>query len=302
VSHSLPPAIYSSFAALFAIWAISPAVFWAYFALVTILAVGLPVIIVSDFPRTRGFDRVVPFGRLFYAIPLAVFGTEHFTSSKDIAAIVPSWMPAPVFWTLFVGVCLCAAALSLASKVQAPLAAALAGLMLFLFVLMMHIPNLRLEPKDRILWAVALRDLSFSGGALAFAAGRIPRLKRLLPIGVYFVALPTLFFAVEQILHPDHVPAIPLEKVTAAWVPGHIFWSYLTGVVFLATGIAILAKFKARMAATCLGVMTFVAVLFVYVPTWVVNPTDIPNELNFVVDTLMFGGAALLLADALPQS
>jgi hypothetical protein len=41
-------------------------------------------------------------------------------------------------------------------------------------------------------------------------------------------------------------------------------------------------------------------VLFVYLPIMASNLSDIGNGLNYVVDTLAFGGTALLLANALP--
>jgi hypothetical protein len=41
---------------------------------------------------------------MFFAVPLAVFGAEHFASAKSIMLLVPSWIPGPLFWTYFVGV------------------------------------------------------------------------------------------------------------------------------------------------------------------------------------------------------
>jgi hypothetical protein len=46
-----------------------------------------------------------------------------------------------------------------------------------------------------------------------------------------------------------------------------------------------------------LGVMILLLVLFVYFPVLVASPTDIVS-LNYFVDTLLFSGAALVLADA----
>lgn len=280
-------------------------VFWPYCAAAVVTIVGLPLAIQSQKPPARGMDKLVPFGRLFFALPLAVFGVEHFTAAKIIASIVPSWIPGHLFWVYLVGVALIAAALSIASGRASHWAATLVGVMLFLFVLLIHIPNVAANLKDRFLWAVALRDLAFSGGALAYGGARAGesrggRQDWMVTVGRYFIALPALFFGVEQILHPEYVPGIPLNKVTAAWVPGRLFWSYLTGTVLLAAAIGLAAKIKERLAAASLGLMILLVVLFVYLPTLVVRPTDIGNELNFVVDTLMFSGAAFLLAHALP--
>ena len=293
-------------AAALAVLGMPGGVFWPYFAGAVILAVGLPLVLKNEVPPARGLDKLIPFGRLFYALPMAVFGAEHFTSAKIIASIVPSWFPAHLFWVYFVGTALFAAALSLATKRVAPLAATLAGIMFFLFVVLIHIPHVAAHPHDRFFWALALRDTAFSGGALAYAGAhtgevRTRGLPWMITVGRFFIALPAVFFGVEQILHPTFIPGIPLNKVTLAWVPGRLFWAYLTGSVLLVAGVSLVLKQRARLAAACVGIVIFLVVAFVYLPTLFAHPSDIGNELNYVVDTLMFSGAALLLADALPR-
>jgi uncharacterized membrane protein len=116
-----------------------------------------------------------------------------------------------------------------------------------------------------------------------------------------FVALPAIFFSVEHFLHADFVPGVPLGKIVPAWIPLRLFWAYLMGAVLLAAGVCLLVNKKARLAASYLGVMIFLVVLFVYLPMLAAIPGDIGNGLNYFADTLMFSGAAFLLADALPK-
>lgn len=292
----------AALAALF----IPGAVFWAYFAGTTLLGIGIVTVIKNDLPQAHGLDKALPFGRLFLAIPMAVFGTEHFSFPEEMVRMVPSWIPAHRFWVYLVGTSLIAAALSIVIKKYAQLAATLLGIMLLSFVFFIHIPNLVAEPRNRILWAVALRDLSFSGGALALAGRQMKPhsaagVPWLVTLARFFVGVPALLFGVEHFLHPDHVPGVPLELVTPAWIPARLFWAYLGGVVLVITGTLIVANQRARLAATCLGIMIFLLVLFVYLPITAASPTDIDNGLNYFVDTLVFSGAALVLADALPK-
>jgi hypothetical protein len=42
-------------------------------------------------------------GCVFIAVPLAVFAPEHFRDPGFIQNMVPSWMPAHLFWACFVG-------------------------------------------------------------------------------------------------------------------------------------------------------------------------------------------------------
>ncbi len=294
-------------AVLWAPFGIPSGVFWPYFAGACVLLIGLcTTFLGNDWPKAKGLDKFILFGTLFYAVPIAVFGPEHYTATMGIAGLIPKWIPWHVFWTYLVGTSLIAAGLSLVTKIQARLAAALLGLMFFLFVVLMHIPNWAQNPRDRIALAITCRDLSFSGGALALAgsltAGWWERGTHILAtIGRYFMAIPVLVFAVEQFLHPDYVPAVPLERPTPTWIPGHIFWCYLCAAVYVVVGIALLLGIRARWAATWLGVMVFVVVLFVYVPIWLATPGSIDDGLNYIADTLMLSGAALFLAGAIPK-
>jgi uncharacterized membrane protein len=280
-------------------------VFWPYFSAVVLFAIGV-VIIIKDkelAPR-RGLEKILPFGRLFFAMPMGVFGTEHLVDTAEIAALVPSWMPAHVFWTYLVGVALIAAALSITVKKYSKLAAILLGSMLLLFVILMHIPNIVETHGARLFWAIALRDTAFSGGAFALAGSvskRAPsdRTPVLVTLSRFFVGIPAMVFGVEDILHPEIAPGVPLDKITPAWIPGHLFWAYFSGAVLLVCGACFVVNKKARVAATYLGITILLVVLLIYFPIWFSSLSNIGDGFNFVADTLVLSGAALLLAGAL---
>lgn len=286
---------------------IPPKFFWPYFAGAVILIVGLAVTVRSGALKAPGLNRAIGFGPLFLAIPMAVFGADHFIAPKVVASIVPSWIPYHWFWVYFVGVALFAAALSISTRQHSALAASLLSAMLFSFVLLIHVPNLVKNPHSRILFAVLLRDLSFSGGALACALGQAGeaanrRFNWITTLVRYVIGIPTVVFGVEHFLFPQHVPVIPLELMVPAWIPGHEFLAYLTGVVLIACGLSIIFNWKARQAAAWLGIAVFVVILLVYLPILVANWSDIGNGWNYFVDTLAFSGAALLLAALLPAA
>ena len=296
---------HASLAAALAGFGLPGGIFWLYFSGSILLVVGLVKILKDELPQTHGLDKIMPFGRLFLAIPLAVFGTEHFTNTADVAKGVPRWFPAHAFWVYLVGIALIAAALSITVQIQSPLAATLLGAMFFSFVLLMHIPGIIAHASNRFFWAVGLRDTAFSGGALAYAGshgrgGRTRGVPGLVTVGRFFVAIPAVFFGVEHFLHPEFAPGVPLKKIIPVWVPGRLPWAYLAGTVLVAAGVALIVNKKARMAATCLGMMILLLVLFVYLPILVASPTDIVS-LNYFFDTLLFSGAALVLGDALPK-
>lgn len=280
-------------------------VLWPNVAAVVFLAIGL-LIIVPEVRQARGLDKILPFGRLFFAMPMAVFGADHFVFAQSIKTMVPSWIPLHLFWVYLVGVALIAAALSIIVKRCSKLAATLLGIMLFIFVILISVPAIFANPGDRFGWALGLRDLSFSGGAFAFAGGQMKARRGngvppLVTLGRFFIGIAALFFGVEHFLHPYYVPGIPLDRLTPAWIPGRLFWSYAGGAVILAAGACIVANKKARLAAIYLGIIILLQVLFVYGPILAANLSSIADGLNYFADTLVFSGAALILADALPR-
>jgi uncharacterized membrane protein YphA (DoxX/SURF4 family) len=281
-------------------------VIWSSFAGGVVLAIGLVAVFLrGDWQTARGFDKLILFGPLFYAAPLACFGTEHFTLTKVIASLIPGWIPWHQFWAYFVGACFIAAALSLVTRIRARLSASLLALTFFLFVVLMDAPGWVHHPRNRFFLTFALRELSFSGGPLALAASLSEQWRErgthiLATIARYFVAIPVLFFSFEQFMHGNHVPGVPLERVTPEWIYGHALWTYLAAVVYAVAGTMLVIGKKTRAAATWLGLTVLFVVLVVYVPIEVVERASL-DSLNYLADTLMFSGAVLLLAGAVPS-
>ena len=294
-------------AAVMAFIAIPREVIWSYSVGGVVLAIGLIVLFRGAWREARGFDRLILFGPLFYAAPIAAFGTEHFTLTDAIASIVPAWIPWHHFWTYFVGACFIAAALSLVTGIQTRLAASLLALTFFLFVVLMDAPAWIQNPKDRIALALTLRELSFCAGPLALAAslmgeGHQRRAHIFATMARYFIAVTVLFYSFEQFMHPDHVAGVPLERLTPDYIFGHSLWTYAAAVAYAVGGTLLLIGKKTRAAARGLGLAVLFVELAVYVPIGVVDRASLDNGLNYVGDTLMFCGTVLLLAGAMPRA
>jgi uncharacterized membrane protein len=275
-------------------------IFWPCFTGLTILVIGL-FSARKELSAARGMDKLLVLGPVFFAAPLALFGAEHLAGAEFIKTVVPPWMPGRLFWVYFVGCALIVAAFSIVLSKRVRLSATLLGAMFFLFVLMIHIPNVVAHPENRFLWAVALRDLSFAGGALALAATQGS--KPLIGIARFCVAVPLIFFSVEYFLHPEFVPGVPLQKLTPDWVPLRAALGYITGAALLVAGTLTLVKKHARMAAATLGLLIALEVLVLYMPILVLARGDaaLTEGQNYVADTLLFGGAILLLAAAMSK-
>lgn len=273
----------------------SPQVLGPYIALVVFLMAALAAV-TREFWAAQGLDKAYHLARVSVAIPLAVFGAEHLTSAQAIMRAVPAWMPGKLFWTYFVGVALFAAALSLIFRVGIRLSASLLGIMFFCFVAMIDIPGALSAPHNRFAWTLAARELAFSAGAILLAvtsAGRErrPGEDRMATGALYLVALVSVFYGVEQLLHPECVPVVPLVKLTPPWIPFGRFWTVVTGILMTIGGGAMMVKSVSRQAAAALGAWVVLLVLSFYLAIMIAQH-DIEG-INYFADTLMFGGVLL---------
>lgn len=279
--------------------------FWMSVAGLALLVIGL-LASKNDIARARGLDRIVALTNLCFAIPLAMFGAEHFALGNSMIGLVPSYMPSRLFWIYFVGVALIVASLSIATKIQVRWSGLLFGIMMFLFVALIHLPG-AIKTGDRIIWTVVIREMSFGGGGLILAGVALSQLRgkgnRLITVGRVLIAIAAIVFGVQHFLHPLGAPGVPLAKQMPTWIPARFIIDYLTGAFLIAGGICFLLGRKTRVAATYLGTWILLLVVGYYGPMLIgalANPSSGAQlqGLNYFADTLLFGGTILSLAQA----
>ena len=107
-----------------------------------IIAAPMLVRHVKDTNRFWSYDyldtKLTTVGLYFIGIFLVICGAQHFIFTAFCASLVPTWIPAPIFWTYFAGIALIAGGLGLMIKPTRPLAAALSGIMILLWTVMLH--------------------------------------------------------------------------------------------------------------------------------------------------------------------
>ena len=258
----------------------------------------------------RGLDRPGSLATTCFAAPLGIFGALHLFGPQFVIDLVPDFMPWHSFWVVFVGCALIAASVSIAGAWWVRWSGILVGILMFLFVAMIHLPGAVREP-GRIIWTIVLRESSFGGAGLVFAGaamrGESGRLKRTLPvIGRIAIALAALLFGVEHFLHPTLLPGVPLLKEMPEWVPGRVLIDYATGAALLAAAGSFLMNWNIRTAAAVLGGWLLLLVLLIYGPVLVdallnPDPTVRLVGVNYFADTLLFTGTILSLAKPVPN-
>jgi len=114
------------------------------------LAGGAFVIAGSISDGKSGFVRksFVAFGSVALAITCVVFGIDHFLYVQYVAPLVPAWIPGHVFWTYFCGAALIAAGVGMITRILPHLAAGLLGSMIFVWLIVLHIPRAIADPHS----------------------------------------------------------------------------------------------------------------------------------------------------------
>jgi len=109
-------------------------------------------------------------GRILYAVPFVMFGLNHLMSADQMAGMVPSFIPGGVIWVYVTGAAMLLAAVAIITGIQARLACFGLVLMLFIFILTVHLPGLQ-NPATKMMSMISLfKDTGLMGGALIIAS------------------------------------------------------------------------------------------------------------------------------------
>lgn len=116
--------------------------------------------------------RLIPLGRYFFAIDILAAGIMHFLYMPFVAKLVPGWLPWHTFWGYVGGVALIAAALGIILNIQLKLAASLLGAIIFIWLIVLHIPRAIAYPVSNNGNEIVsvFEALGFSGIAFLIAA------------------------------------------------------------------------------------------------------------------------------------
>ena len=109
-------------------------------------------------------------------------------------------------------------------------------------------------------------------------------------IGRYLFAIPFMVFGVMHFMNGNEMGGFVPE-----WIPGGVFWVYLTGVALIAAPVALLANKQARLAMLLLAAMLLIFVLTIHLPM-AMNEETMKMAMPSLLKDLSLAGGALILA------
>jgi uncharacterized membrane protein len=106
-------------------------------------------------------------------------------------------------------------------------------------------------------------------------------------------ALPFGIFGVLHLMGAQN-----MAGMVPSWIPGGVFWVYLTGLAHIAATISIISQKKAKLASLLLAAMLGVFIITIYLPGIIEATDDMGMMMNMsgLLKDSALAGAALTYA------
>lgn len=113
--------------------------------------------------------NITNIGRILFAIPFAVFGINHFLMMDYYVGMLTSFIPLGAYTIILTGIMLILTSISIIIKKFVKFSTITLALLLFTFIVTIHIPNLLTEVDKTVTLIALLKDISLMGGSLMIA-------------------------------------------------------------------------------------------------------------------------------------
>ena len=202
------------------------------------------------------------------------------------------------FFVYLSGVALITAGISIAANLHSRLLATLLGYVFLGCVLFRALPQVFEQPAEWSVYGVLSEALAL--GALAWT------LVQSLPpasspwesvLGKVTVSGPYLFAVSLIVFGSIHfLVAHFIASLIPAWIPGRLFWTYLTGMALIASGISIAIRQLDEWAGFLLGVMFLLWVVLLHAPRVAADRHN-PDEWSSALIALGMCGGSWIVAN-----
>jgi putative oxidoreductase len=110
--------------------------------------------------------KLTTIGRILFAIPFALFGINHFLMLDYYLGMLTSFIPLGAYTIILTGIMLIMASISIMTKVLVKFSTIVLAILLFVFIITIHIPHLFNDSDKTATLIALLKDISLMGGSL----------------------------------------------------------------------------------------------------------------------------------------
>jgi uncharacterized membrane protein YphA (DoxX/SURF4 family) len=111
-------------------------------------------------------DQITKAGRWLFPLSFLLYVALHFGKADMGASFLPLWVPFPIFWDYFTGICIMAFIVSCLIGKYDKLATVLMAFYVFLTIFFIHIPRAATSLNDML---NIFRNIMVIGGLLVYA-------------------------------------------------------------------------------------------------------------------------------------
>jgi putative oxidoreductase len=129
--------------------------------------------------KTLNMKYLTTIGRILFALPFGILGLNHFLMKSYYLGMISTFIPGGGYTIIITGLALIAACISIMAKKYIQLSCLLLALLLFIFILTIHVPGLFNTTEITVLsmqtkvstlaFIELLKDTALMGGALMIA-------------------------------------------------------------------------------------------------------------------------------------
>jgi len=246
-------------------------------------------------------ETIITKGQMLFGVVVVALGVVNlFCAHLGLAIAGVPWVPVSPWFAYMSGVGLAVAGMSIAAGFHSQLMATLLGYFFLGCVLFRALPQVVAHPDDWTVYGVICEALAL--GALAWTlAQTLPRASSPWEavLGKVTVSGPYLFAVCLVVFGSIHfLVARFIASLIPAWIPGSLFWAYLTGTALFASGISIATRRLDQWAGFLLGVMFLLWVVLLHASRVVANPQNADEWSSAFIALGMCGGSWIVASHA----
>jgi uncharacterized membrane protein len=206
------------------------------------------------------------------------------------------WEPVPASWPQHAalgalsGVILLGGGVMMAMVRTRALGAGVAAAFIGLWVLGLHLPKAFARPSDLTEWLALAECSAMALGGFLLRREALSGPGRLSDIEVRLFGLCCLVFGLSHFAYATFTAAM-----VPAWLPARLDLTYLTGAIHALVGLALLAGFQRRWAATVEALMMTSFVALVHLPRVAAHRGD-RTELTLLFVAVILSASAWIVA------
>jgi len=142
------------------------------------LALSAGALVIAGSFGSQGPTRLARVGAVIFSMTMISFGIMHFVYASGVAEYIPSWISNRLAWAYIAGAALLGSGVAIFLNIKVRLFATLLGSMIFIWVIILHIPKSIADPFGGKGGEVSSGLIALAYSGTAFVIARLQLFRR----------------------------------------------------------------------------------------------------------------------------